>query len=123
MNSRTFGRVLLLAFLPVLGHGLYSYYQFTHGLRWIPADLPGTQIHQKNRTTEDDAQLFCLTGALGVVIGCALISAAGKRGENASLQRSLADHYTRLAIRANPASAEQIPFTAPPYQHGEQDAR
>jgi hypothetical protein len=44
MNSRTFGRVLLLAFLPVLAYGLYNYYQFTHGLRWRQADAPGAHI-------------------------------------------------------------------------------
>jgi hypothetical protein len=131
MNSRTFGRVLLLAFLPVLAYGLYNYYQFTHGLRWHQADAPGAHIaahlsatahtHPDVRATQDDAQLFCLAGALGVVIGFALISAADKQGEHASVQGHIAEHYARIAaLRACPVCADQFPATTVNSQQDDQ---
>jgi hypothetical protein len=131
MNSRTLGRVLLLAFLPVLGYGLYNYYQFTHGLRWSHADAPVAHIaahlsatahpHPDVKATQDDAQLFCLVGALGVVIGFALISAADKQGEHASVQGHIAQHYARIAaLRACPVCADQFPSSMVSSQHGDQ---
>jgi hypothetical protein len=131
MDSRTFGRVLLLAFLPVLGYGLYNYYQFTHGLRWSHAEASVAHIaahlsatahpHPDVKATQDDAQLFCLAGALGVVIGFALISAADKQGEHASVQGHIAEHYARIAaLRACPVCAEQFPATTMSSQPSDQ---